>query len=162
MAINAYLLLFAFASVPTSLQPPADQKLLLQAHGAGDQVYVCEGSDTGYQWTLKAPDAQLLASDGQVIGRHFAGPTWEAKDGSRVVGKAAANVPSPDAKSVPWLLLNATGHEGAGTFSGVLSVQRLNTQGGKAPAEGCDKEHVGTETRVPYQADYLFYGKSTN
>jgi hypothetical protein len=109
---------------------------------------------------LKAPDAKLLGSSGEVIGRHFAGPTWEAKDGSRVVGKPAANVPSPEPQSVPWLLLNAVGHEGSGTMSNVLNIQRLNTQGGKAPAGGCDKEHVGTETRVAYQADYLFFGKN--
>ena len=35
-----------------------------------------------------APDASLLDAKGQVIGKHFAGPSWQANDGSIVVGEA--------------------------------------------------------------------------
>jgi hypothetical protein len=155
----AAVALFLAAAAPANLQPPPDQKLLLQLHGKGDQIYVCKGADSGFAWTLKAPDARLLGSGGDLAGRHFAGPTWEAKDGSRVTGKAIANAPSPDSRSIPWLLVTAVGHEGNGAMSNVLSIQRLNTEGGKAPDEGCDGGHAGIEIRVPYQADYLFYGR---
>ncbi len=95
--------------------------------------------------------------DGKPFGKHFTGPSWEATDGSRVTGKAVANAPSPDANSIPWLLVNILSHDGTGVLSRATTIQRLNTKGGKAPASGCDAAHVGQELRVPYSADYLFY-----
>ena len=145
------------SNVPDTLRVPSTQKLILQAHGVGDQIYTCKAVDEKYAWTLKAPDAQLLASDGHLRGHHFAGPTWQAEDGSRVTGKPAASVPSPDPQSVPWLRLDATGHEGTGVMTQVVSIQRLNTKGGKAPTNGCDSSRAGAETRVHYEADYYFY-----
>jgi hypothetical protein len=143
--------------VPQQLQPPANEQLLLQVHAKGDQIYTCKEDVTQYAWTLKAPDAQLFDKDGKPFGKHFAGPSWEASDGSRVSGKAAANVPSPDADSIPWLLVNIVSHEGTGVLSRATTIQRLNTKGGKSPATGCDAQHSGQELRVPYSADYLFY-----
>jgi hypothetical protein len=143
--------------VPPQIQAPANEQLLLQVHAKGDQVYTCKGDPAQYAWTLKAPDAQLFDKDGKPFGKHFAGPSWEASDGSRVTGKAVANAPSPDADSIPWLLVNVISHDGSGVLSRATSIQRLNTKGGKAPALGCDAAHAGQEVRVPYSADYLFY-----
>lgn len=152
---------FSFAAsaqqVPQQIQAPANEQLLLQVHAKGDQIYTCKEGVTQFAWTLKAPDAQLLDKDGKPFGKHFAGPSWEASDGSRVTGKAVANAPSPDADSIPWLLVNIVNHEGTGVLSRATSIQRLNTKGGKAPASGCDAAHAGQEVRVPYSADYLFY-----
>jgi hypothetical protein len=144
--------------VPDSLKVPQTQRLLFQAHGRGDQIYVCKEAEGKFGWVLKAPDAKLFGTDGKQLGRHFAGPTWEANDGSRVVGKAVANEPSPDAHSIPWLRVEAVGHEGAGMMAAVSTIQRLQTQGGKAAVGGCDASKAGLETRVPYEADYYFYG----
>ena len=159
--IGAANLLAAFTvcgqQVPDQIQPPAGEQLLLQVHAKGDQVYICQEGVTQFAWALKAPDAQLFDKDGKVFGKHFAGPSWEANDGSRVKGKAVANVASPDADSIPWLLVNIVGHEGSGVLSRATSIQRINTKGGKAPASGCDAGHVGQELRVAYSADYLFY-----
>lgn len=143
--------------VPQQLQPPAGEQLLLQVHAKGDQVYTCKGDAAQFAWTLKAPDAQLFDKDGKPFGKHFAGPSWEANDGSRVSGKAVANVPSPDADSISWLLVNIVSHEGNGLLSRATTIQRLNTKGGKAPASGCDAPQAGQELRVSYSADYLFY-----
>jgi FtsP/CotA-like multicopper oxidase with cupredoxin domain len=143
--------------VPAQIQAPANEQLLLQVHAKGDQVYTCKEGVTQFAWTLKAPDAQLFDKDGKPFGKHFAGPSWEANDGSRVTGKAVANAPSPDADSIPWLLVNIVGHEGSGVLSRATTIQRINTKGGKAPASGCDSAHAGQEVRVPYSADYLFY-----
>ena len=143
--------------VPQQIQPPANEQLLLQVHAKGDQVYTCKGDAAQAAWTLKAPDAQLFDKDGKPFGKHFAGPSWEASDGSRVTGKAVANVPSPDADSIQWLLVNIVGHEGSGVLSRATSIQRINTKGGKAPASGCDAAHAGQEVRAAYSADYLFY-----
>jgi hypothetical protein len=147
----------AAQQVPQQLQPPANEKLLLKVHAKGDQVYTCKRDAAQFAWTLKAPDAQLFDKDGKPFGKHFAGPSWEASDGSRVTGKAVANAPSPDADSIAWLLVNIVSHEGSGALSSATSIQRLNTKGGKAPASGCDASHVGQEVRVGYSADYLFY-----
>jgi hypothetical protein len=152
---------FPFAAsaqqVPPQIQAPANEHLLLQVHAKGDQVYTCKEGVTQFAWTLKAPDAQLLDKDGKPFGKHFAGPSWEASDGSRVTGKAVVDAPSPDADSIPWLLVNIVNHEGTGVLSRATSIQRLNTKGGKAPASGCDAAHAGQEVRVSYSADYLFY-----
>lgn len=147
----------AAQQVPQQLQPPANEQLLYQLRGKGDQIYVCKQDGAQLAWGLKAPEAQLFDKDGKTFGKHFAGPSWEANDGSRVTGKAAANAPSPDPDSIPWLLINIVSHDGNGMFSSVTTIQRLNTQGGKAPASGCDAEHAGQEVRVPYSADYLLY-----
>jgi hypothetical protein len=149
--------LAAQQQLPPQLQPPTNEQLLLQVHAKGDQVYTCKSDAAQFTWTLKAPDAQLFDKDGKPFGKHFAGPSWEATDGSRVTGKAVANAPSPDANSIPWLLVNILSHDGTGILSRATTIQRLNTKDGKAPASGCDASHVGQELRVPYSADYLFY-----
>jgi len=157
----AAIAVFAFSAagqdVPAALQPPANEQLLLRVHAKGDQVYTCKTDGAAPAWTLKAPDAQLFDKDGKPFGKHFAGPSWEANDGSRVTGKAVANVPSPDADSIAWLLVNIVGHEGNGVLSKATTIQRINTKGGKAPATGCDASHAGQELRIPYSADYVFY-----
>jgi hypothetical protein len=153
--------LFAFSAnaqhVPKELQPPGNEQLLLQVHAKGDQIYSCKADGAQFAWTLKAPEAQLSDKTGKPFGKHFAGPTWEANDGSRITGKAVANTPSPDADSIPWLLVTAASHSGEGLLARVTFIQRINTKGGKAPASGCDAAHAGQEERAPYSADYVFF-----
>ena len=144
--------------VPQALQPPVDEKFLLQLHARGDQIYSCKSGGGQFMWTLKAPDAQLFDIKDQLVGKHFAGPSWQSKDGSRVVGKVDVSVASPDAESIPWLLVKVISHTGNGVLARATTIQRLNTEGGKAPGSGCDEDHVNQEIRVPYSADYFFYG----
>jgi len=155
LAAAGAVLSFSVAAqeVPQQIQPPANEQLLLRVHAKGDQIYNCKGDGAQFTWTLKAPDARLFDKD----GKPFAGPSWEANDGSRVTGKAIPTAPSPDADSIPWLLVNVLTHDGSGVLSRATAIQRLNTKGGKAPASGCDASHAGQEVRVPYSADYLFY-----
>jgi hypothetical protein len=145
---------------PEKLMPPTTEKLVLQAHASGDQIYICKpgpDSDQKLAWILKEPDAQLFDAQNKVIARHFAGPTWKHNDGSEVVGKVAARVESPDANSIPWLLLTAMSHSGDGVLSHVSFIQRLHTKGGQPPQTGCDDAHRNAETRSAYSADYYFY-----
>lgn len=141
--------------VPKQIEPPANEPLLLRVHAKGDQIYTCKADGAQFTWTLKAPDAKLFDKDGKPFGKHFAGPSWEANDGSRVTGKAVANAPSPDANSIPWLLINVLSHDGSGVLSRATTILRINTKRGKAPASGCDAAHAGKEVRRPYSADYL-------
>ena len=79
----------AVPAVPESLAVPAAQVLTLAAHGAGFQIYECQPSrsdTTMFAWTLKGPEARLHDQSGMDLGRHYAGPTWETKDGSGVGG----------------------------------------------------------------------------
>jgi hypothetical protein len=161
LVVSAMTVLFTGVAgaqqVPEALRAPANEQLVVQVHAKGDQIYSCRVDGPQPGWTLKAPEAQLFDKDGKAFGKHFAGPSWEASDGSRVVGKAAANAPSPDADSIPWLLVKAVSHAGEGVLTPVTSIQRINTKGGKAPASGCDAAHAGQEVRVAYSADYLFF-----
>src|SRR5262249_48440832 len=84
-------------------------------------------------------------------------PSWTSNDGSVARGAKAAELPSPQAGSITWLLLRVTSTSGAGTFSDVTYVQRLDTNGGTAPATGCDATTVGTDTRSGYSAEYYFF-----
>ena len=145
--------------VPDQIKAPAGERLVFLAHASGAQIYVCQqGADGMSKWTLKAPEAQLYDRKGAVVGHHYAGPTWKHDDGSEVTGKASANVDSPDPKSIPWLLVIATGHSGAGLFAQVTSIQRIHTRGGRAPAAAsCDSSKLGTGATIPYTADYYFY-----
>jgi hypothetical protein len=138
--------------VPDELKPPAGEELILQALGSGDQIYTCDG----VKWTLSGPDAKLSDKAGHEAGRHFAGPTWQWSDGSRVTAKPVANR-TPNPESIPWLLLTATGHEGDGVMKSVASIQRLHTKGGKAPASGCTAARKDEKIRIHYTADYYFY-----
>ena len=122
-------------------------------------MYTCSPSANGTPaWTLKAPSAKLLDAKGNEVGTHGEGPDWTSNDGSSVRGKKIAQVDAPRNDAIPWLLLQATTHQGDGVLSKVEYVQRLNTMLGKAPVAGCDAEKVGAEARVDYSADYYFYG----
>jgi hypothetical protein len=152
IVVSNYLSGQSLPSIPDNLKPPATEKLARQARAEGDQIYTCDGS----KWTLTGPDAKLFDEGGKQVGKHFAGPTWEWSDGSRVVGRPVANA-TPDPDSIPWLLLTATDHQGNGVLQDVSSIQRLSTKGGKAPSTGCDASHKGENTRAHYTAVYFFY-----
>jgi len=146
--------------VPEALKPPAGQKLSIEVVGIGVQIYECKQAKDDpkrFEWVFKAPEAELFDSDGKRIGRHYAGPTWEANDGSKVVGEIKGRDDGPNSNAIPWLLLSAKSNTGNGVFSRVQSIQRLHTVGGKAPAAGCVRAQAGNEKRVAYEAGYYFY-----
>jgi hypothetical protein len=145
--------------IPDALKVPEGNVLILRAYGRGVQKYACPVSAT----SKAVPHAILLAGDrdeGDLVAIHFAGPTWEALDGSSVVGDAsnAKHFTASDPDGVDWLLLPAKSTAGNGLFSRVTYVQRLYTDGGKPPAQGCDQAGNQTEVLVEYSAQYFFYG----
>ena len=145
--------------VPENIQAPPGEQLVLKVRASGSQIYICrQGTDGKPAWSLKAPEAELRDDQGQIIGHHYAGPSWKHNDGSEITGKAAARVDSPDPNSIPWLLINVTGHSGAqGVLSRVTTVQRIHTSGGQPPASGCDASKQNSEVKSSYTADYYFY-----
>ena len=146
---------------PDVLKPPPGEAMVWVAAAKGVQIYECrEKKDQPgtVEWALVGPDAVLFDEEGMPIGRHYAGPHWEADDGSKVLGqvKARADAPIPDA--IPWLLLTAKSDGPEGVLSKVTSVQRIHTTRGMAPDKGCSQANLSKRMRVPYTADYYFFG----
>src|SRR5262252_3576498 len=124
-------------TVPENLKAP-EGHVLLKALGKGVQIYTCKATTDNpakFAWTFKAPEAELKNKEGENIGKHYAGPTWEASDGSKVVGALQQQAASPDPSAIPWLLLKAKSNEGTGAFSKVIYIQRVDTTGGRAPSD---------------------------
>ncbi len=148
------------ATVPESLRPPANQVLALEAQANGVQIYECTASRDRpgrYEWIFRAPEADLYDETGRKVGKHYAGPTWEALDGSKVVGEVEARDDGPDPNAIPWLLLNAKSTSGKGVLTQIRSIQRVRTVEGKAPSTPCGPSNAQQVARVPYKAAYYFY-----
>jgi len=144
------------ADLPAALKP-AGLSVYLEVPATGVQIYTCGKSDAGAAtWVFKAPEATLLDAQKKQIGKHYAGPTWEALAGGKVVGAVKGNAPAPEAGAIPWLLLDIKSSEGASVFNQAKGILRVSTHGGVAPTQGCDAAHAGQEARVPYTATYLF------
>ena len=145
----------AQAEVPAPIAAPGETAVATW-HAEGAQVYECKAAADGkLAWAFREPIA-MLVSDGKTIGRHYAGPNWEHMDGSAVVAKAAGNAPGATPKDIPWLKLEVIASRGSGALSGVTTVQRINTVGGRHDG-ACEKP--GTFHSAPYAADYVFLKK---
>jgi hypothetical protein len=145
----------ADTAIPDAIAAPGET-VVLTLHAEGAQVYECKaGADGRSSWVFREPIATLLQG-GKTVGRHYAGPTWEHSDGSAVAGKAVGNVPGATPKDIPWLKIEVTSHRGSGMLSGVTTVLRINTHGGKLDG-AC--EGAGTFQNAPYSADYVFLRK---
>jgi Protein of unknown function (DUF3455) len=141
--------------LPEAIAAPGET-IVLTVHAEGAQVYECKaGADGKLAWAFREPIATLFV-DGKTVGRHYAGPNWEHIDGSAVVAKAAGNAPGASANDIPWLKLQVTASRGNGVLTGVTTVQRINTKGGKLDG-ACD--NAGTFKSAPYSADYVFLKK---
>jgi hypothetical protein len=151
-------ILFATAAIAQNpTEPPPSQRAILTATGKGVQIYTCQQSAAGPQWVFQAPEATLIDTSGKPIGTHGAGPIWKSNDGSTVKGEVLQKSASPDATSIPWLLLKAVSPSGSGIMTQVEFIRRSDTQGGSSPTTGCDAQHLNTILRVPYTATYTFY-----
>jgi hypothetical protein len=128
--------------------------------GVGEITYECrEKKDMAgqHEWAFVGPVATLYGADRKPVGKYYAGPTWEAADGSKVTGKQVAVAPA-SAGNLPLQLVKAEPAMGAGAMAGVTYIQRLNTRGGVAPMTACDAMGKGRRQVVAYEADYVFYG----
>jgi hypothetical protein len=144
------------AEVPETIAARGET-LIATTHATGAQVYECKTNSEGkLAWQFREPIATLMI-DGKTVGRHFAGPVWEMADGSAVSAKVSAQAPGATANDIPLLRLDVAARHGSGLLSGVTTIQRLNTRGGRADA-ACDSP--GTFLSVPYSADYAFYKKA--
>lgn len=146
------------APVPANLQPADAAKAFVTLAAKGVQVYECRARKDqpgATEWAFVGPEADLFDAQGRRVGKHYAGPHWEANDGSKLVGSVKAKADAVNADSIPWLLLAARSVGSEGAFSKVAYIQRVNTLGGMPPtAEGCSAAALGKTERVGYTADY--------
>jgi len=146
--------------VPDKIKVEEGNKVFLVGRAVGVQIYVCDSAGTGYAWRLLAPRADLYDDNGKVIVTHFGGPTWQATDGSKVIGQRVDAV-TQDPSAIPWLLLSAasksSGPDGD-RLAATTFIQRVNTAGGLTPpAADCHAGAFLTQEEVPYTADYYFW-----
>ena len=148
----------AMGATANSVPAPFDTRgkiTLLTVQAVGVQIYDCRADDAGrLTWRFREPLA-ILMTNGQTVGRHFAGPSWQLNDGGKVVGEVVAQKPGATDKDIALLELNVAGNEGTGVLSRVTTVERLNTRGGSFVGT-CDQ--AGGLHAEPYSAQYSFLG----
>src|SRR5215207_1191734 len=147
-------------SVPSRIEVPDGNKLFLVGHAVGVQIYSCNATPSGFVWGFVAPRANLYNDNGKLVVTHFGGPTWQAKDGSRVVGQLVDGV-TVDPTAIPWLLLSdkstAAGPDGD-RLAHTTYIQRIAITDGLAPpAADCNATTAGDQVEVAYTADYFFW-----
>ncbi|WP_432720738.1 DUF3455 domain-containing protein [Jeongeupia wiesaeckerbachi] len=162
------LLLTACASSPTMQQSslpepirvsPPDE-LLMHTTGVGEITYECRAKKDAagqFEWAFAGPKAVLYDQGRNVVGKYYAGPTWEMTDGSKVTGAQVAVSPAPQPGNIPLQLVKANPPSATGKMVVVSFIQRINTKGGVAPALPCASVNAGEKRQVAYEADYLFY-----
>jgi uncharacterized protein DUF3455 len=147
-------------TVPPDIEVPDGNKLYLVGHAIGAQIYTCNlTAGGGYRWSFAGPRADVYGQNGKLITTHYAGPRWQATDGSIALGSNAKPV-TVDPTAIPWLRLNASGSAGPNgdRLASTTFIQRLNTTGGLIPpAEDCNADTIGSLKEVPYTADYTFW-----
>ncbi len=146
--------------VPSTIRVGEGYTPFLSGHAVGVQIYSCNATAGGHAWGLVAPQANLYNDKGKLIMKHYGGPTWEARDGSKVVG-ARVDQAIVDPSAIPWLLLRAAstspGPDGDRLVKSAY-IQRIATTGGLAPAAAsCNAGTAGAQVEVPYTADYYFW-----
>lgn len=146
----------------TVLAVPDGYKLLIKARGKGFQIYRSNPQTPG-GFDPPRPEAILETDDGKRF-HHFKGlkgPTWQdLNDGSAVAGEDKVSAPAPAEHAIPWLRLAAAPAPEStadGTLSDVAYIHRVKTKGGNPPSTDYGPPPAGTETPVPYEAEYRFY-----
>jgi Protein of unknown function (DUF3455) len=150
----------SLVSVPDKLAAGPAEALKMVVPAKGVQIYECRARKNQpgvYEWAFVAPEAGLYDQRGNRIGRHYGGPHWESDDGSKIVGALKERADAPTAGAIPWLLLTAKSVGPQGAFSGITSIQRVNTAGGVAPATACSSANAGVIARMNYTTDYYFF-----
>jgi hypothetical protein len=153
-------------AIPSDLNVPEGNKLLLQAYATGVQIYQVRRSladPNVYEWVNVAPAATLYAKPDftNPLGTHYKGPTWAFTKGvfkdEKVVAAKQKGV-IVDATAVPWLLLKAVDSLSS-PGNKVTYIQRVCTTGGLPPATIPTESNLGELDSIPYTANYLFYIK---
>lgn len=148
---------------PAKVAVPDGHKLFLVGQASGFQIHEC----TATGWRFVGPFANLYDDSGKLLTTHFGGPSWQARDGSKVTATLDGDgTITVDPTAIPWLRLRVTsaiaGADGD-RLAATTYIQRLETTGGLAPAAGaCNAGTLGQVARVPYTAVYAFWKATGN
>ena len=152
---------FSQSALPDAVKVPGGHRVVMETAAAGDITYQCRAKkdiEGQFEWVFIGPNAGLKDRGGKVVGRYYGPPaTWESTDGSKVTGAQLAISPA-ESGSIPFQLVKANPAMGMGRMQGVSYIQRVNTQGGVAPASMCSTGNVDQKQVVRYRADYIFWG----
>ncbi len=146
--------------LPAAVQVPAGNMVAMQTVGVGEITYQCNPKKDmadQFEWSFVGPDAKLNDRGGKQVGKYYGPPaTWESMDGSKLTATQVAVAPNGTG-NIPYQLVKGNPAMGSGAMTGVTYIQRVNTQGGVAPAAACAASNAGAKQVVKYQADYIFY-----
>jgi len=143
---------------------PAGNTRVATFYAEGVQKYKAQqkAGTNSFEWAFVAPEANLFDATDKKVGTHSAGPTWQLSATDSIFAQAftpAKTAPSTDPNGVDWLLLMPkTGKTPTGVFANVSYVQRIATQGGKAPVTA--PQNANETVDVPYTAIYRFTKKN--
>ncbi|MFL5809536.1 MAG: DUF3455 domain-containing protein [Flavisolibacter sp.] len=154
------------ASIELPANPPNGNQRVFTFFAVGVQKYkaqeIAGSNPIAYQWVFVAPAADLFDASNKKVGTHSAGPTWQLSATDSVFGQPftpARVAASPDASGIDWLLLMPkAGKAPTGAFAQVSYIQRIATNGGKAPA--VLPVNPDQTVEVPYTAVYRFTRKN--
>ena len=132
--------------IPAAVDLPYDPKghtRVATYFAEGVQKYKAQqkaGSDpVTYEWVFVAPQADLFNIQNAFVGTHTAGPSWQLTGGMDSIFAQhftpSRTAPSPLPNTIDWLLLMPkVGKTPTGIFADVDYIQRIATEGGKAPS----------------------------
>jgi len=115
-----------------------------------------------------SPNPFEVNTDSTVIGDHLIRATWEDSHDTSTVWAKVAGMATVAKDAIAWVLLNVKdtgaqgGTMGVGKLAETTFIQRVNTEKGLPPSEGCNSPaQIGNKAFVPYKADYIFYKKAS-
>lgn len=154
-------------SVPGTIAVRDGHKVFLIGNAVGVQIHTCSAVGSGYGWRFAGPRATLYGDNGKLLMTHFAGPSWQTTDGSKVMAVLDENASiTVDQTAIPWLRLRVTSHTAGADgdrLAGTTYIQRLQTTGGLAPSpELCNAGSLGDVAEIPYTAVYAFWKATGN
>lgn len=129
------------ASIELPLNLPSGNSRVMTLYAEGVQKYKAQqraSSPGTFEWVFVAPQADLYDASNKKVGTHSAGPSWQLFGSADSIFAQhftpARTAASPDPRSIDWLLLmTKTGKAPTGAFASVAYIQRIATEGGKAP-----------------------------
>ena len=146
--------------VPEVLRPGTNESLVMIVPAKGVQILRMprqEGSRHRNRMGLRCARCRALRRAWQPDRPAWSGTVLASQRRQQGRRQADAARRRPSGGAIPWLLLTSKSNGPAGSFSGVTSIQRVNTVGGVMPAAGCTSDRVGATERIPYTADYYFF-----
>jgi uncharacterized protein (TIGR03118 family) len=139
-------------AVPKAIHVPHPNHLHFHGFAQGVQIYTWNGAT----WGSATPQATLFNDEGNVVIKHFAGPTWESADGSKTTrSRYSANRyrrSRVDPVAAAWR------HE-HGRSGRTLQQHQIHParEHGWRESPSAPGTAIGESARVPYTADYFFY-----